>query len=93
MNRITEKQYNERKAEIKAGIKLFNRIQDDYISIASNEVNDQSIKDQYGLLLNTIDDALYILKKELNELEDKWDTRDWTYSDYTSYNLAVNNID
>ena len=93
MNRITEQEYNNRKAQIEASISLFKLIEEKYISIALDETNDQDIRDQYGLSIDTISDSLYILEKELQELEDEWSKRNWTYSDYASYNLIVNNID
>jgi len=93
MNKITEQEYNNRKEQIKSSIVLFKQIEEKYISITLDETNDQSIKDQHGLLLNTINDALYILNNELNGLEDEWSKRNWTYSDYASYNLVANNID
>jgi len=93
MNRITEQEYNERKAQFEASINLFKLIEGKYISITLDETNDQDIRDQHGLLLDTINDAMYILNVELQDLEDEWNRRDWTYSDYVSYNLAANNID
>jgi len=92
-NKITEQEYNDRKAQIEASIVLFKKLEENYIAITLYETNDQDIRDQHGLMLDTINDALYILNNELNGLEDEWSKRNWTYSDHASYNLAVNNID
>jgi len=93
MNKITEQEYNNRKEQIESSITLFKQIEEKYISITLDETNDQSIKDQHGLFLDTITDSLYVLEKELQEIKSKWSMRDWTYTDYVGYNLAVNNID
>jgi len=93
MNRITEQEYNQRKAQLEASIVLFKQLEENYIVITLDEANDQDIRDQHGLMLDTINDALYILNSELNGLEDEWSKRNWTHSDYASYNLVVNNVD
>ena len=40
-----------------------------------------------------ITDAVYDLSQEINRLEDRWTTRNWTAAEWNSYDLMAANID
>lgn len=96
MPKITKREYNSRKSE------LLNKMQQTEIKLTAvekqiDDPNYTTLPDSEKILINSewesLFDRLYDLKKEMEALDDEWDRRDWTYSDYAQYNLIANNID
>jgi uncharacterized protein YukE len=93
MNKITKKEYNTRKTELNNKIKTYS----DMLKAIENKINDDntSVEDQQtlGENWNNLYDFKRDLEKELDSLEDEWERRNWTFSDYMQHSLICNNID
>jgi len=49
--------------------------------------------ESYGDMLNHLYDSIYEIDNAINDLEHDWNTRNWTWSDWSSYSLVAQNID
>ncbi len=99
MVKITKKEYNREKALIQEQIAGINKkIQ--ALDKWSNELDWDKVKvddikkiDKIGDYWNGLYYKQHELKKELDYLEDRWDRRNWTGSDWNSWELITSNID
>jgi DNA repair exonuclease SbcCD ATPase subunit len=99
MSKITKKEYNSRKAELEAELKqvqykisVLVKWNDtlDYNNLAE-QVRQKLNK--IGDYWNNLNDKEFELEQELQFLEDRWDRRNWTGSDWNSWELVTSNID
>ncbi len=81
--KITRKQYSARKAELTAKIE----------GIKAKLADTTYCQSLPGDGWNDLHDAEYDAEKELVDLDDEWDRRNWTHSDYALHSLICNNID
>lgn len=84
--KLTKKEYTARKNEIVFKTEaLFAKLEEakrtDGASLAEGE-DWNDLHDQFADLIQASED-----------LEQEWDTRNWTASDWTSWNLIANNVD
>jgi hypothetical protein len=80
---MTRKEYNKRKAQLEATLK-------DTKDKLSDVAYCESLP---GDGWNDLHDLQYDTEEELKHLEFAWDTRNWTASDWNSWDLITSNID
>jgi len=99
MSKITKREYNTKKVEIEAKILDINKKLTallkwsdtlDYYNLPEN-TRQKLIK--VGDYWNGLHYKRYELEQELRFLEDEWDKRNWTGSDWNSWDLITSNID
>lgn len=99
MTKITKREYNNKKAELQAQIAKIdfklNILSKWESTIDYTQLTDQmSIKiSKIGEYWNNLHDKKWELEKELQLLEDRWETRNWTGADWNSWELVTSNID
>lgn len=93
MIKISKKEYNAEVKRVNEAIEVLKRVQEKQSQIAQNQENDLQIRDVAGDNWNTLEDSIYLLQEELKDLEHRWETRDWTTSEWMEYDLVSNNID
>ncbi len=87
MGKITKKEYQERQKVLLEAIDEQKEIQKQIEKMFNDD--DYSLGDKW----NDAEDKIYDLEKELNFLDDEWDTRNWTGQDWNEWDLISNNID
>ena len=99
MTKITKKEYNNQKVTLQTQIiDTKNKLEAllkwsdtlDYNNLT--EATRQKII-KIGDYWNGLHDKQRELEQELTFLEDRWDRRNWTGSDWNSWELVINNID
>lgn len=99
MTKITKKEYNTMKIELQAKItnmkKKLQALLDwsdtlDYNNLTEHTRHKLNVIGEYW---NGLHDKQRDLEKELDSLDNRWDTRNWTGSDWNTYALMVANID
>ena len=97
MSKIAKKEYNSLKTGLQAEItRVKNRLEildrwSDSLDWDNIKVEDIKKIDKIGGYWNSLHDKQRQLEQELNFLEDRWDRRNWTGSDWNS--LVTSNID
>lgn len=99
MAKITKREYNSLRTGLQAEIiRVKNRLEildrwSDSLDWDDVKVEDIKKIDKIGDYWNSLHDKQRELEKELDFLEDRWDRRNWTGSDWNSWELVANNID
>lgn len=93
MIKISKKEYNTEVKRVNEAIEVLKQLQEKQHQIAQNKENDLQIREVAGDCWNTLEDSIYILQEELKDLENRWETKNWTTSDWMEYDLVRNNID
>lgn len=99
MTKITKREYNSKKTELQtqiADIKKKLQVLDTWSnSLDWNNVTEHIRQkfDKLGDYWNRLHDKKHELEQELQFLEDRWETRNWTGSDWNSWELITSNID
>jgi uncharacterized membrane protein YgaE (UPF0421/DUF939 family) len=101
MSKITKKEYNRLKAELQAQINKINLkldILDKWENDANIGYNSMTPEfrdkiEKIGNYWNNLHDKQRELEKELKYLDDKWNRRNWTESEWNSWELVTSNID
>jgi hypothetical protein len=93
MSKITKKQYEQQKREIKSKIEACQKLLNSLPTFEELVTLPQSVINHIGDTWNATDDAIHGLKKELYFLDQQWNRRNWTHQDIAEWELVSNNID
>lgn len=91
MSKMTKRKYEQEKQSI---LNQIETCKNELATLDKRYIENYSdITEEIGDYWNGLHDKLYDLEKELKFLEDRWDRRNWTHSDYQQWDLITSNID
>ena len=90
-NKITKRQYVAQTARLQALRQQLCDTRDQAIKALEDMPEMRS--ESYGDMLNHLHDSIDEIDNAINDIEHSWNTRNWTWSDWKSYELVAQNID
>lgn len=87
--KITKREYTKQMNDLTALIASFELA----IAFRIAEIGDRKISIEEGDSINDMHDKVWELKQDTKALESRWNTRNWTGSDWNTYALIAQNID
>lgn len=87
--KLTKREYTKQMNEL-VSLKASVQIEIDFRIAA---IGDRQISINEADSINDMHDKVSELEQSIKDLDSRWNTRNWTYADWTCYELASQNID